>query len=146
MLGQQSQEIEGLSRDRIEERRLMFVPIDRVGSGGFLGRDGGHREIAPIPKDEVTVLVTLPLFHSFGQTCIQNASIAAGGSFTLLPRFTPKDAFEIMLRDRVASPGGTTGKTTRVPFSPPIARVDSIGMGVGQSMGHCELLMATRMR
>jgi len=46
-------------------------------------------------------LATLPLFHSFGQTCIQNATIAQGATFTLLPRFTPGEAFEIMERDRV---------------------------------------------
>ena len=46
-------------------------------------------------------LATLPLFHSFGQTVIQNASIAAGGSFTLLPRFDPVQAFEILERDEV---------------------------------------------
>jgi long-chain acyl-CoA synthetase len=56
--------------------------------------------LIPIGKDDVA-LATLPLFHSFGQTCIQNATIAQGGSFTLLPRFTPEDAFEIMQRDRV---------------------------------------------
>lgn len=50
---------------------------------------------------EVRALATLPLFHSFGQTCIQNATIAAGGSFTLLPRFDPKTAFELLERDRI---------------------------------------------
>ncbi len=57
--------------------------------------------LAPITQDDVS-LATLPLFHSFGQTCIQNASIAAGGTFSLLPRFTPEDAFQIMQRDRVS--------------------------------------------
>jgi len=57
-------------------------------------------KLLPISKDDVS-LATLPLFHSFGQTCIQNASIAAGATFTLLPRFTPGEAFEIMERDRV---------------------------------------------
>ena len=52
-------------------------------------------------KDEHVALATLPLFHSFGQTCIQNATIASGGSFTLLPRFTAKEALEIMQRDRI---------------------------------------------
>jgi long-chain acyl-CoA synthetase len=51
--------------------------------------------------DDLVALATLPLFHSFGQTCIQNATIAAGGTFTLLPRFDPKSAFEIIQRDRV---------------------------------------------
>lgn len=51
---------------------------------------------------EAVALATLPLFHSFGQTAIQNALIAAGGSFSLLPRFSPEQAFEIMERDRVS--------------------------------------------
>jgi long-chain acyl-CoA synthetase len=46
-------------------------------------------------------LGTLPLFHSFGQTCIQNATFAVGGTVTLLPRFTPQEAFELMERDGV---------------------------------------------
>ena len=56
--------------------------------------------LLPVTRDDV-MLATLPLFHSFGQTCIQNASISIGATFTLLPRFTPEDAFEIMERDRV---------------------------------------------
>jgi long-chain acyl-CoA synthetase len=55
-----------------------------------------------VPIDENAVaLGVLPLFHSFGQTCIQNAAIAVGATFTLLPRFTPEAAFEIMERDGV---------------------------------------------
>ena len=46
-------------------------------------------------------LATLPLFHSFGQTVIQNTMIATGGSFTLLARFTPEEAFELIERDRL---------------------------------------------
>jgi len=57
-------------------------------------------KLIPIAPDEVA-LAALPLFHSFGQTCIQNAVLAAGASFTLLPRFGPKEAFEVMERDRV---------------------------------------------
>jgi long-chain acyl-CoA synthetase len=57
--------------------------------------------IVPLPQGELRALATLPLFHSFGQTCIQNATIAAGGSFTLLPRFDPQSAFELMERDRI---------------------------------------------
>lgn len=56
--------------------------------------------LLPITPDDVA-LATLPLFHSFGQTCIQNATIATGGTFTLLPRFGPKEAFEIIQRDGV---------------------------------------------
>ncbi len=57
--------------------------------------------LLPVTRDEV-MLATLPLFHSFGQTCIQNATIAIGATFTLLPRFTPEDALAIMERDRVS--------------------------------------------
>ncbi len=56
--------------------------------------------LLPLRNDDVA-LATLPLFHSFGQTCIQNAMITVGASFTLLPRFTPEEAFSIMQRDRV---------------------------------------------
>ena len=53
------------------------------------------------PSPDLVALATLPLFHSFGQTCIQNATLAQGGTVTLLPRFDPKSAFEILERDRV---------------------------------------------
>ncbi|MFB3117727.1 MAG: long-chain fatty acid--CoA ligase [Myxococcota bacterium] len=56
--------------------------------------------LLPIEPD-VVMIATLPLFHSFGQTAVQNASIAAGGTITMLPRFTPEDALQIMERDRV---------------------------------------------
>lgn len=47
------------------------------------------------------VLAALPLFHSFGQTCNQNATLMAGGTLTYLRRFEPGPALEIMARDRV---------------------------------------------
>ena len=57
-------------------------------------------KLLPVGPDDVA-LATLPLFHSFGQTCIQNATIALGGTFTLLPRFAPEDAAALIARDRV---------------------------------------------
>jgi long-chain acyl-CoA synthetase len=56
--------------------------------------------LMPVDPDGV-MLATLPLFHSFGQTAVQNASIAVGATITMLPRFTPEDALQIMERDRV---------------------------------------------
>jgi long-chain acyl-CoA synthetase len=41
----------------------------------------------------------LPLFHSFGQTCTMNAAICCGATVTLLPRFDPGKALEILERD-----------------------------------------------
>jgi long-chain acyl-CoA synthetase len=52
--------------------------------------------------DETAVaLGALPLFHSFGQTCGMNATILAGGCLTLIPRFDPAKALEIVQRDKV---------------------------------------------
>ena len=56
--------------------------------------------LVPMQDDDVA-LASLPLFHSFGQTCVQNATIALGGTFTLQPRFDAEEAFQIMQRDRV---------------------------------------------
>jgi len=43
----------------------------------------------------------LPLFHVFGLTCGLNATVAASGTLTLLPRFDPGKALDIIERDRV---------------------------------------------
>ena len=43
----------------------------------------------------------LPLFHSFGQTCALNTAVAGGSQLTLLPRFDPQQALEVVTRDRV---------------------------------------------
>jgi long-chain acyl-CoA synthetase len=50
----------------------------------------------------VVVLGALPLFHSFGQTCAMNNCVVSAGLLTLLPRFEPVKALEIMERDKVA--------------------------------------------
>jgi len=47
-------------------------------------------------NENTVALATLPLFHSFGQTCIQNAVLSAGGTIVLLPRFEPKAALDLM--------------------------------------------------
>lgn len=47
-------------------------------------------------------LVTLPLFHSFGQTVLMNGCFMAGAALSLLPRFTPDAALGIMQRDGVS--------------------------------------------
>jgi long-chain acyl-CoA synthetase len=58
------------------------------------------RDMFGIGGDVVT-LGALPLFHSFGQTCGMNATLAAGGTLSLIPRFDPGKALEIIERDRV---------------------------------------------
>jgi long-chain acyl-CoA synthetase len=51
--------------------------------------------------DQSIQLGALPLFHSFGQTCGMNSTIGGGGTLTLMPRFDPGKALEIIQRDRV---------------------------------------------
>jgi long-chain acyl-CoA synthetase len=50
---------------------------------------------------ESVILGSLPLFHSFGQTCALNAAVLTGAAVTLLPRFDAGKALEIIERDRV---------------------------------------------
>ncbi len=51
--------------------------------------------------ENAVALATLPLFHSFGQTVIQNAHISAGATIVLLPRFDPDAAFALMQKHKV---------------------------------------------
>ena len=54
----------------------------------------------PAAEHDVT-LITLPLFHSFGQTVQMNSGFYKGMTLTLLPRFDPAAALGIMERDDV---------------------------------------------
>jgi long-chain acyl-CoA synthetase len=45
------------------------------------------------------LLGALPLFHSFGQTCSMNATIASGATLSLIPRFDAGRALGIIERD-----------------------------------------------
>jgi long-chain acyl-CoA synthetase len=60
----------------------------------------GARNLFDMGADAI-VLGALPLFHSFGQTCVMNATLGTGGTMTLIPRFEPGKALEIIGRDRV---------------------------------------------
>lgn len=48
-----------------------------------------------------TILITLPLFHSYGQTVQMNANILAGDRLVLVPRFDAKSILELMQREKV---------------------------------------------
>ena len=47
------------------------------------------------------LLGALPLFHTFGQTCTMNSAVDVGACVTMLPRFDPEKALEIIERDSV---------------------------------------------
>jgi long-chain acyl-CoA synthetase len=50
---------------------------------------------------EDVLLGALPLFHSFGQTCTMNSAVSVGATVTMIPRFDPEKALEIIERDGV---------------------------------------------
>jgi long-chain acyl-CoA synthetase len=47
------------------------------------------------------VLITLPLFHTTGQTVQMNTNIYGGNRLVLLPRFDPKSTLETMIKERI---------------------------------------------
>ena len=57
-------------------------------------------KLLPLGPDDVA-LATLPLFHSFGQTAVQNALLGRGGALVLLPRFDPQSAFTLLAKHRI---------------------------------------------
>ena len=61
-------------------------------SDALFGADKDHPD---------TYLCVLPLFHSFGQTVIQNGAFAFGGTVVMLPRFEAKPALDLMLKEGV---------------------------------------------
>ncbi len=52
-------------------------------------------------SDSDVVMGCLPLFHVFGLTCGLNAAVIAGAALTLVPRFDPAKALEVIERDKV---------------------------------------------
>ncbi len=51
--------------------------------------------------EQKTVLITLPLFHTTGQTVQMNTNLYAGNRIVLLPRFEPLSTLEAMEREKV---------------------------------------------
>ena len=60
----------------------------------------GGADLMRVSERDV-ILGALPLFHSFGQTCCLNTAVRAGACLTLIPRFEPGKALEIIQRDNV---------------------------------------------
>jgi len=58
-----------------------------------------HRLFGTVDHD--VHLVTLPLFHSFGQSVQLNSGFAAGATLVLMPRFEPNKALALMEREGV---------------------------------------------
>ena len=69
---------------------------------GNLGRNAevSVRTLVETGPDDV-VMGCLPLFHVFGLTCGLNGAVLAGAMLTLIPRFDPRKALEVIERDGV---------------------------------------------
>jgi long-chain acyl-CoA synthetase len=57
----------------------------------------------PSPDAINTTLITLPLFHSTGQTAQMNASLYAGSRIVLLPRFDPAAVLDTVHKEAVSA-------------------------------------------
>jgi long-chain acyl-CoA synthetase len=60
----------------------------------------GGTELVHASEQDV-IFGALPLFHSFGQTCCLNTGVRAGACLTMIARFEPSKALEIIQRDKV---------------------------------------------
>jgi long-chain acyl-CoA synthetase len=74
------------------ELRHRNMRDNALASKELFGADAEHPD---------TYLCVLPLFHSFGQTVIQNGAFAFGGTIVMLPRFEAKAALDLMLSNHV---------------------------------------------
>jgi long-chain acyl-CoA synthetase len=52
-------------------------------------------------SEQQTTLITLPLFHTTGQTVQMNATMYGGNRAVLLPRFEPRAALDAMVKEKV---------------------------------------------
>ena len=107
LLGEQEPQREVVERDGSDTAVILYTSgTTGTPKGAELTHDNMRKnaEIAldlfGIGEDAMT-LGALPLFHSFGQTCGLNATMLAGGCLTLIPRFDPAKALEIIARDKV---------------------------------------------
>ncbi|MFF9345852.1 long-chain fatty acid--CoA ligase [Streptomyces sp. NPDC014734] len=58
-------------------------------------------DLLGLRPDDV-VLGCLPLFHSYGQTCAMNATLRAGATLVLMPRFTGAGALDLLAAEGVS--------------------------------------------
>ena len=65
----------------------------------FNAKYAGDTLMPSFPGD--VVLAVLPLFHVFGQSSVMNAFIGRGAAMSLVARFDPVKAFQVIERDKV---------------------------------------------
>lgn len=113
----------GPSEEDLPAGEPIATPVERAGddtavilyTSGTTGRPKGAElthdnldlnakrsaeDIIGIRPDDV-IMGCLPLFHVFGLTCGLNTAVRQGATLTLIPRFDPGKALEVIERDRV---------------------------------------------
>lgn len=85
-------------------------------------------------REDDVFLCALPLFHSFGQTCVMNAGFRSGATIVLLPRFDGAAALDLMIRENVTCFAGVPTMYVALleaakndPRRPPLRRLNSGG-------------------
>src|SRR5829696_155238 len=92
------------------------------------------RDLVDADENSVT-LATLPLFHVFGMNSVMNVSIRARGLLTLLPRFEPGKALEIIQRDQVTTFAGVPTMYTALLHHPDRDQFDASSLDLCVSGG-----------
>jgi len=85
--------------------------------------------------ERAVTLGALPFFHSFGQTCALNATVAVGGCLMLIPRFDGGKALEVLERDRVTVFEGVPTMYAAMLNHPQADRADTSALEVCVSGG-----------
>ncbi|MCZ4602833.1 long-chain fatty acid--CoA ligase [Streptomyces sp. Lzd4kr] len=89
--------------------------------------------IEATPDD--VVMGCLPLFHVFGLTCALSASLLSGACLTLLTRFDPQDALDVIARDRVTVFEGVPTMYSALLHAPGRSQADTSSLRVCISGG-----------
>jgi len=90
-------------------------------------------DLFEVREDDV-LLCALPLFHSFGQTCVMNLAFRCGATVVLMPRFDGAAALDLMMREKITCFAGVPTMYIALleaakhdPRRPPLRRLNSGG-------------------
>ncbi len=94
---------------------------------------GGDKLVQTNPGD--VALGILPLFHVFGQTNVMNSFISRGASITLIPRFDPVKALQVIERDKVTHIAAVPTMYFALLHCPERTKYDTSSLRLGLSGG-----------
>jgi long-chain acyl-CoA synthetase len=97
----------------------------------FFNADYMNQLPVPYPRDEHVCMVVLPLFHSFGQTVMQNVTVRCAGTMVLMPRFEPLQAAQMIQQHKVRMFAGVPTMYFAMLHHPEVAPE------MLKTLGHC---------